>query len=106
MTRIPPPPLDAYRIISDAIERGIEAGVRKAVKHEDDPPSDALLDRIADIAHHYAMLELEEVVRWEYRCDVRQPETARPDACCFGTFLGGPCICDYIRDAPKWVDDI
>lgn len=78
MSKIPPPPLDTYRIISDAIERAIPAGLRKAEKRELlRGDSGAYLDAAAEIIHSYVMADLEEVVAWDQGGDAPDASLSR-----------------------------
>jgi len=52
--------LNTYRVIDDAVERGVEIGWRRAHKHDDTPTPDVVRAAIADAI----MLELSEVVLW------------------------------------------
>lgn len=53
--------LKAYNIISEAICKGIEYGVRRAHKHDDNPTFDAIVEE----AHHNAMTQLCEVLEFD-----------------------------------------
>lgn len=53
--------LRAYNIISEAICKGIEYGVRRAHKHDDNPA----IDTIVEEAHHNAMIHLCEVLEFD-----------------------------------------
>ena len=52
--------LNTYRVIDDAVERGVELGWRRAHKHTDTPTPDVVRAAIADAI----MLGLSEVVLW------------------------------------------
>jgi len=39
--------IDAYRVISCAVEEGVKYGLRRAHKHDIDPPSETELDAVA-----------------------------------------------------------
>lgn len=52
--------INTYRVVDDAVERGVEMGWRRAHKHNSAPSPDVIRAAIADAI----MLELSEVVRW------------------------------------------
>lgn len=45
---------NSYKIVSDCVEKGTNAGWNKAHKHTDKPTEDDIKDQI----HHYIMLEI------------------------------------------------
>lgn len=53
--------LDAYRIISDAIESGLRFGWNRAHKHTDDPGQDLIIDQM----HSAVMNELCEILKFD-----------------------------------------
>jgi len=53
--------LKAYNIITDAIERGLIAGVNQAFKHVDNPSA----EHIIGVAHNAILLELDSIIDWE-----------------------------------------
>lgn len=53
--------LNAYRVISDAIERGIMYGYRRAHKHTDEPSEDVVCEEMKN----GIMIELAEVIEWD-----------------------------------------
>lgn len=53
--------LKAYTIITEALERDIEAGVRSAFKHTDEPTQ----EHIADMVYTRVVLGLSEIIDWE-----------------------------------------
>lgn len=57
--------LKAYTIITDALERDIEAGVRSAFKHDENPT----LEHIADMVYTRVLLGLNEIIDWEQDFD-------------------------------------
>lgn len=56
--------LDAYPIISRAVEEGIAYGVRRAFKHRDDSPSDDAIRSIENEVRRAVMDSLSEVIIW------------------------------------------
>lgn len=50
--------LKAYKIISNAVEIGISAGLNRAKKHTDEPTEDHIIESV----HSYVMLELDEII--------------------------------------------
>jgi len=46
--------INKYKVLSDIIERGIDAGYRKAYKHTDTPDE----DHVTGTIYHYVMLEI------------------------------------------------
>lgn len=52
-----------HAILGDAIERGIEAGMRRAYKHTDTPTQDQIMDKIhaAIWENIYQVFEFDEV---------------------------------------------
>ena len=53
--------INAYRVIEDAVERGAAYGVRRARKHDDQPPDWHVASTVADAV----MAELSEVLIWD-----------------------------------------
>jgi hypothetical protein len=57
--------LNTYRILSDAIERGIQYGLQRAYKYtEETPPSGKQMVEIIDKVHHGIMCELDFIVNF------------------------------------------
>ena len=52
--------IDTYRVVSDAVDNGIQLGFNRAYKHTDHPSKDLILSSIDDAV----MSELSEVVQW------------------------------------------
>lgn len=53
--------VNTYRVLSDAIERGIDGGWNRAHKHTDEPSEHQLKDEL----HHYIMLEICEYFNFD-----------------------------------------
>mgnify|MGYP001616642053 FL=1 len=53
--------LNAYALVSDAVERGIELGWNRAYKHTDDPQKDVFVEAMT----RSVMELIDEVVGWE-----------------------------------------
>lgn len=60
--------LDAYRVIGDAVERGVAGGVEKAFKYWEPGLHPQSLDQLRALlkqhVEQYVDLELAEVIRW------------------------------------------
>lgn len=53
--------LNAYKIIDEAIERAVLAGLRRSKKHTDNPSE----DHVAQEVHRYVMNELCEILKFD-----------------------------------------
>ena len=53
--------LNAYTLVSEAVERGVQLGWRRAFKHTDDPTEDAFIENV----QRSVMELIDEVVNWE-----------------------------------------
>ena len=53
--------LNAYTLVSEAVERGVELGWNRAFKHTDDPQKDTFVEAV----RRSVMELINEVVNWE-----------------------------------------
>lgn len=57
--------MQTYRILSNAVEDGVRAGVKRVWKHRDQPElTDELQNALEDIVHNAVMCSLGEVIQW------------------------------------------
>lgn len=57
--------MQTYRILSNAVEDGVRAGVKRVWKHRDSPElTDELQNALEDIVHNGVMCSLGEVIQW------------------------------------------
>jgi hypothetical protein len=52
---------DAYKVLSECVERGTQAGLRNAFKHNDKPDHEYIVEKI----HYYIMLEVCEYFNFD-----------------------------------------
>lgn len=57
--------VSTYTIVSDAVERGIDAGINRAYKHSDERVSEAQREQIRDHVARAIMDQLSDVIDWD-----------------------------------------